>query len=149
VPGTAIAIDKISFAVDWDGLTSVTGEWFPQGGATYGASSFAEGGASFLCQVPGASEPFDASSRSLYVNFFGSTKGVFGQPNCASFDANLSFFFTGNYPSTGFSVIAQNFSVVTLSLCRRTATVALDPNFYDWCPNPFGNSFMVEMIIAP
>lgn len=148
VPSSAIAINKISFAVDWGGLTAVTGEWFPSGGS-YVASSSAEGGASFSCQVPGAAEPFDASSRSFIVNFFGNTQSGFGQPNCAAFDANLSFFFSGTYPSNGFFVIAQNFSSVTLSLCRRTATVALDTNFYGWCPNPFSNSFTVEMIIAP
>jgi len=149
VPSTAIAINKISFAVDWDGLTAVTGGWVPVGGGTYGASSYAEGGANFSCQAPGASEPFDASSRSFNVNFFGNTQSGFGQPNCASFDANLSFFFAGNYPSTGFAVIAQNFSGVTLSLCRKQATIALDSGFYAWCPNPFSNSFTVEMIIAP
>ena len=149
VPSTAIAINKISFAVDWDGLTAVTGEWFPQGGGLYGAGSYAEGGASFSCQVPLASEPFDASSRSFNANFFGSTQSGFGQPNCASFDANLSFFFTGTYPSTGFYVIAQNFSGVTLSLCRKQATIALDSNYYAWCSSPFSNSFTVEMIIAP
>jgi len=142
-------MNKISFAVDWDGLTGVTGEWFPQGGGVYGASITIEAAANFSCQLPGASEAFNASSRSLIVNFFGNTQSGFGQPNCASFDANLSFVFAGNYPSTGFEVIAQNFSGVTLSLCRRTATVALDANFYVWCPNPFSNSFTAEMIIAP
>ena len=149
VPSTAIAINKISFAVDWDGLTGVTGGWVPVGGGNYGASIDIEAAANFSCQLPGASEAFDASSRTLTVNFFGNTQSGFGSPNCAAFDANLSFVFSGTYPSTGYFVIAQNFSGVTLSLCRRNATIALDSNFSAWCPNPFGDSFTVEMIIAP
>jgi hypothetical protein len=149
VPSTAIAINKISFAVDWDGLTGVTGGWVSVGGGNYGASIDIEAAANFSCQLPGASEAFNASSRSLIVNVFGNTQSVLGQPNCAAFDSNLSFVFSGTYPSTGYFVIAQNFSGVTLSLCRRNATIALDSNFSGWCPNPFGDSFTVEMIIAP
>ena len=149
VPSTAIAINKISFAVDWGGLTGVTGEWFPLGNNTYGASIIMQSAANFSCQVPGSSEAFDVSSRELIVNFNGSTQGGFGGPNCAPFDANLSFTFVGKYPSNGFDVTAQNFSGVSLSLCRQQATIALDSGYFAWCPNSFGDSFTVEMIIAP
>jgi hypothetical protein len=149
VPSSAIAINKISFAVDWDGLTGVTGEWFPQGGGVYGASIVLEAGANFSCKRPSDAEAFDASSRTLVANFFGNTQSALGQPNCAAFDANLSFNFPGNYPSNGFSVVAANNSAVTLSLCRRSAYVALDSTLNVWCPNAFGDSFTAEMIIAP
>ena len=147
VPSTAIAINKISFAVDWDGLTGVTGGWVPVGGGNYGSSLSADGGADFSCKTPANTEPFDASSRSFSANFFGNTQGVFG-PNCAPFSMNLTFIFGGTN-SAGSGVIAQNFYELYLSLCRRQATLALDSNFSAWCPNPFGDSFTVEMIIAP
>jgi hypothetical protein len=150
VPSSAIAINKISFAVDWGGLTGVTGEWFPQGfSGVYGASIVLEAGVNFSCKRPGDAEAFDASSRTLVANFFGNTQGGFGQPNCAAFDANLSFNFVGKYPSTGFDAVAANNSAVTLSLCRRSAHVALDSTLNIWCPNAFGDSFTAEMIIAP
>jgi hypothetical protein len=115
----------------------------------YAAGIDVQAAANFSCKRPSDAEGFDTSYRQILVNFFGSTQSGFGQPNCARFDANLSFTFAGRYPSTGFEVVAVNNSGVTLSLCRRNATIALDSGLSTWCPNPFGDSFTIEMIIAP
>ena len=148
LPSTAVPIDKISFVVDWDGLTGVTDGWFQVGFGTYGGSINVQAGVDFSCQKTDDVEPFYASSRSFFANFFGNTS-FFGTPNCARFDANASFFFTGTYPSSGGYTVAQHNFGFSLSVCQRQLTVTFDSTTSSWCPNPFGNSFTIEMIIAP
>lgn len=142
-----VSVNDISIVVEWNGLTVVCDTPFIQGNTVFFSGS-AVGAADFSCAKTNGDEPIDAFERVLTANFDGSNTAI-NNSGCWRFTSNITFVFNGTYPSTGFSGSAQASSSAAVSECRKTLEVEIGNNPF-WCPgNPYGDSFTVELIIAP